>query len=253
MKLIAFYDASSHEQVTDQPLVVAGIVSTEMQWREFECAWNRTLGLFGVSHFHMVDFAHFKGDFMSWIGEEERRRLFLIDLIEILRRTVMFGQVIRIVPDHYTAVNEIYHLDRDYWNGTYSYTALLCTAAIENWQQTRYPNASVCHVLEKGDRGQGAIVELVDKMRESSPLTIRPKQDRESGKWYRPFEGCDFLAYESRRYVSDKIAGKRQRLRRSFDALIKSLPVEAGFLDKNGLTTMCETYPDTFPRRDIRD
>ena len=27
MKLIAFYDASSHEQVTDQPLVVAGIVS----------------------------------------------------------------------------------------------------------------------------------------------------------------------------------------------------------------------------------
>lgn len=253
MTLIAFYDASSHEKATEQPLVVAGIVSAEEQWIEFEDAWNRTLDLFGVSHFHMSDVAHFQGEFISWKKNEEMRRMLLVDLIEILRRTVMFGQVVRIVPGDYTAVNEVYHLDQDHWNGTYSYTALLCAAAIEQWQRTLYPCTNVRHVLEKGDTGQGAIVELVTKMGKASPLTVKAKYDRETETWCRPFEGCDFLAYESRLYVSDKIAGKRQRHRRSFEALIRNLPVDAGFLDENGLTRMCETHPDTFPRRDARD
>lgn len=250
MTLIAFYDASSHEKAIDKPLVVAGIVAREEQWTEFNHAWNRTLDLFGVSHFHMSKLAHFRGEFKSWRKNEARRRFFLIDLIEILRRTVLFGQVVRIVPDDYIAVNKVYHLDQDHWNGTYSYTALLCTAAIEQWQRTLYPDTRIRHVLEHGDTGQGVIAKLATKMGESSPLTIKAKRDNKTGTWCRPFEGCDFLAYESRLYVSDKIAGKRQRHRRSFGALIQSLPVEAGFLDKKGLTRMCETNPTTFPTRD---
>ena len=38
-----FYDASSQETVEPDPLVVAGIVSTQEGWYEFERGWNRVL------------------------------------------------------------------------------------------------------------------------------------------------------------------------------------------------------------------
>ena len=41
MILNAFYDAASKEEIADEPLVVAGLVSTEEQWVAFERAWNR--------------------------------------------------------------------------------------------------------------------------------------------------------------------------------------------------------------------
>jgi hypothetical protein len=56
-------------------VAVAGWLSTPERWAEFEREWLTALSDFGISRFHMVEFAHRKGEFASW-SEDERRANF---------------------------------------------------------------------------------------------------------------------------------------------------------------------------------
>ena len=64
--------------------VVAGFLATEEQWIEFDRNRNDCLRDFGVSGLHMKLFAHSRRDFVSWKGNEHKRRLFLVRLINII-------------------------------------------------------------------------------------------------------------------------------------------------------------------------
>ena len=241
-----FYDASSQETVEPDPLVVAGLVSTQEGWYEFERGWNRVLGTFGVSHLHMNKFAHSKGEFSDWKGNEEKRIQFLSSLIEVMERAVMYGLAIRIIPRDYNAVNKDYHLYGLGWDGAYSLATIICATEAEFWVWDKYPKAALGHVIENGDAGQGALNKLIDKM-ERSHITILSKYNKVTQRFVRPFEACDFLAYECRLAAK---RGPNSRPRRSFLELTNRLPIKAYRFERSGLINWCQARPEDYPRRE---
>ena len=240
-----FYDASSQETVELDPLVVAGLVSTQEGWHEFERGWNRLLDIYGVSNLHMKDFAHSRGEFSEWKGDERKRKGFLSSLIDIMERTVTHGLVISIVPRDYNAVNNDYHLHGPGWNGAYSLAILICTTVAESWVWGKYPKAELGHIIEKGDAGQAPLEKLINEM-EWSHLQIVPKYNAATQTRVRPFEACDFLAYECR------LAGKRgshSKPRKSFLELMTRLPIKTRRFEQTGLINWCRTHPESYPKR----
>ncbi len=89
LRLTAFFDETGH---ADDPVLnftgMAGFVAPYGKWLNFEDQWRDTLKNAGLSEpFHMKEFAHSTGQFKSWKGREDKRRLLLGRLIEIIRET----------------------------------------------------------------------------------------------------------------------------------------------------------------------
>src|SRR5215831_17772262 len=82
-KYTAYFDGSGSPADT-AAVVVAGFVAPVDQWVDFERNWNECLKHFGVSALHMREFAHSRGEFSSWKGNETKRRHFLGRLITII-------------------------------------------------------------------------------------------------------------------------------------------------------------------------
>ena len=244
-----FYDASSQETEESNPLVVAGLASTQEQWSEFERAWRSILHSYGVSHLHMRDYAHSRREFSEWKGNEQKRGMFLSSLIDVMKRTVMYCHVFHIVPEDYNAVNSVYHLHGNGWSGAYSLAALMCVLKSESWLWEKYDKSAIGHIIEKGDAGQHSINKLIDQMK-NSHVQIVPKYNKNTNSWVRQFEACDFLAYEWYLAIKRHHRGENPTARKSFRELMKRIPVKYDGFDKDGLTKWCLTYAEKYPRRD---
>jgi hypothetical protein len=89
LMLTAYFDETGHEA---DPVLnfagMAGFVAPHGRWLNFENQWRDTLKNAGLNDpFHMKEFAHSAGQFKSWKGKEDKRRLLLGRLIEIIRET----------------------------------------------------------------------------------------------------------------------------------------------------------------------
>ena len=72
----AYYDDSGTANDT-LAVVVAGFVATDEQWTHFERNWNDSLRQFGISRFHMREFAHSVGEFSRFKQNKGERESFL--------------------------------------------------------------------------------------------------------------------------------------------------------------------------------
>lgn len=89
LMLTAYFDETGH---ADDPVLsfagMAGFVAPLGRWLNFEQQWKDALRNADLSHpFHMKEFAHYRGQFTSWEGQEEKRRMLLGRLIEIILET----------------------------------------------------------------------------------------------------------------------------------------------------------------------
>lgn len=87
--LTGFADETGH---SDDPVLhfagMAGLVAPLEKWKDFEKEWQPTLDEYGLKDaFHMKDFAHFKGQFESWRGDEDKRRSLFGKLIALIVKT----------------------------------------------------------------------------------------------------------------------------------------------------------------------
>jgi hypothetical protein len=106
-----YYDASGTDRNLSRPLVVAGLLSTELSWRRFERAWERVLKEFKVPYSHMREFAHsVEGSpFEPWKDNEEKRKAFLVALVKVLRH-VKLARLTHVVPKDFDLVNQEFDL-----------------------------------------------------------------------------------------------------------------------------------------------
>jgi hypothetical protein len=253
MGLTAYYDAASHEKKVDSPLVVAGILATDEAWTEFHRGWRATLGAFGVSTLHMVDFAHSRREFEAWKGDDQKRALFIESIINVIQRAALVTTALRLKPEDFNAVNEVYNLATEYWTGAYSLAAHMSMTLVEQWAEPRFPGVQVRHVIEAGDNGQGPLRTFIDTMlREDgdSPMRILPKHDAATGHRIHQFEACDFIAYEHRLAVERHLTGGKPFARASYRALVARVPNLFRKFDQDGLTKWCRVNPEAYPRRD---
>jgi len=190
----AYYDDSGSPNDT-LAVVVAGFVADNAQWTEFERNWNETLKHFGISLFHMKEFAHSRGEFAKWKdhqrieGQRKERETFLRQLVGhiIVRVRHSFGHAV--LMDHYREANREFVLAEG-GISPYALCGRTCIARVSIWaQKYAIPETEVQHVFEDGSLNKG---DLIDRMFVDKGMVPIFKKKTESV----PLQAADLLAYE---------------------------------------------------------
>lgn len=84
LKLVAYMDETGH---SDDPRChfagMAGFVASERHWEGLAEYWKTVMDYFKLTEpFHMKDYAHSRGQFTSWKGDEPKRRSLLNALVQ---------------------------------------------------------------------------------------------------------------------------------------------------------------------------
>src|SRR5258708_1674005 len=183
----AYYDDSGTADDT-LAVVVAGFVATDEQWPHFERNWNDTLKLFGISHFHMREFAHSVGEFSKFERNKEDREFFLRQLLSHIKLRVTYSNAHAVLMDDYRKVNGIYALD--YTLPPYALAGRTCVARINLWAEKRgIPKERIRHVFEDGSAGRG---KLYDSVLRDHGIEVTFKKKDESVA----LQSADLFAYE---------------------------------------------------------
>lgn len=129
----------------------------------------------------------------------------------------------------------------------YAFAVTACMARVEHWMGTAHPKDRYHHVIEKGDTGQGLVAEFANHG--LGGLTIQPKIDPHTKKWFPPFQAADLVAYVYRSAIRRTWEGKVPFDYPPFGKLRKALSVEAKTISERSLFEMCREHPDLFQPR----
>ena len=184
----AYCDASGTE---DQPVVaVAGWIGPVARWDTFEVDWKIALARFDVPYLHMKEFAHFKGPFETWKGDEPKRRAFLATLTHVIHSsaTMIIGTL---VP-----TDVVREVDREFCVTEHLGNAFTVAALVTilNGQRV-FGVDQVEWFFEAGDRGRGPLEDMLERYKHPLP-TFRPSRDQKGIRGVVPLQAADFAAYE---------------------------------------------------------
>jgi hypothetical protein len=87
-------------------------VSRVGKWDRFDSEWSAILAREGVKSMHMTDFASSKKQFKSWRGQSERRRKFISDLTDCIKRNTNKGFATSVYVSDYNEVDAEYTLKK---------------------------------------------------------------------------------------------------------------------------------------------
>jgi hypothetical protein len=181
----AYFDGSGSSDTA--ALAVAGFVAPAEQWIEFERNWNDCLHAYGVTSLHMKHYAHSRGEFSDWKGDECKRRRFLERLISIIKTRVCHSFACAIVMSDYRSVDEEFCL-REFAN-PYSFAAMTVIRKTLRWKEQRADQPEVLFVFEDGDEGQGDLKQRAKEFFKVTPHFL--EKDKSVA-----FQAADLLAYE---------------------------------------------------------
>jgi len=212
---------------------VGGWVSTREQWTRFEDEWAEMLHAFGVSALHMNEFAHSRGEYSDWKGDEPRRREFLSKLIGIIGRRARRGFGASVYMSDYNAVAEISDL-RERCGEPYVLCGVNCVKMVQSWAEHYGMEMPACF-FENGAPGKG---DLLNRLSDLGLRTIAFAQKPA----YLEFQAADLVAYEIFKMSSDTHKGRV----RSLDGLraplvaLDAVPGSYVVLGKERLLEMCQ-------------
>jgi len=197
--LSAYFDAAGKEY-DQEHVLVAGFVAPTKMWEDFDKEWTERLRQDGLSYFHMVEFAHSKGEFKNgWRDDEPRRQALLRDLIGIILSHIS-GKFVTVVEVAAFKKQLSEEIKRQFLIKSYSLAGRTCAARIREWMKREWRYSKLEMVFEEGDEGVGALKDILVRDGFPEPL-FKPKRDRvtkagELIKAANPLQAADFLAYE---------------------------------------------------------
>ena len=198
MALVGYFDASG--DASQSALAVAGFIGSTSQWSQFERAWRAVLDAEGVAELHMKEFAHSRGAFTAWKGDEARRASFLGRLADAMNAHTAKSVSVSLFMDHYNDFNRAFQL-RERLGAPYAFASMFAVILAREWREQNRPGEPISFVFERGDQDQGDLLATLRRLKidQSFPVRFAPKRTRRSGQvvHHYPFQACDFLAYES--------------------------------------------------------
>lgn len=249
--ITAYYDASSKEEVLNEPLAVVGVAAPVHKWDAFERDWAAVLEKHGVEYFDAAGCSSWRGEpYKYWNRDNAKRDAFLLRLAEILRDTASKVAMASIVPADFQEVNKLYMLDEDeHWPSPYPLATHWCL----NWIQQDLatspfstPGYEVAHVIEKGDTGQGVIQKLIE--REVVPISIQEKWNKTTNRKLHAFAACDLMAHYGRKALKVSAAGERKRAP-NVVGVFRQIQMPHIAFSRQTLIQFCESHPTRYPRR----
>jgi hypothetical protein len=184
----AYFDGSGCASDPNSPvLAVAGFIADVDEWIEFEHYWKKVCSDFGVSALHMKEFAHSKGEFVSWKGDQPKRNLFMSRLVNVIRHNVRNSFAALVVLKDYVEMEEKYQgVDMR----AYSLAACTCVNKVKRWaKRQKVDESTIAYVFEDGDEDQDNFKKLAKLYCQVTPIPL-PKAQSVA------FQAADLLAYE---------------------------------------------------------
>ena len=198
LTLTGYFDASGTHDGSET-VVLAGWLSTDRGWIPFEEQWRALLGHYGLSMFHMREFAHHRGEFEHW--SEPQRRIRFSEFVETITRYALSSVAVAVPVKEFE--EEFTPAARRHVGGAYGFAASVLMLEVARFvEESLKPEGSpfqVAYVLEKGDLGAGQVMKLfqANMMDEKSAarehlLSFRIEDKRK----FVALQAADILAYE---------------------------------------------------------
>jgi hypothetical protein len=163
----AYFDESGTKADT-VAVVVAGFIAPAEQWIAFEHDWKRILSMFNVNSLHMRDFAHSKGEYMTWKGDEKRRREFLSRLIGTIRIRAHHSFACVVLMDDYRKVDGKYKLQEVI--SPYTLAARTCVGKVSEWAgRLNIDENHLAFFFEDGSEDKTDLIRRINEMTKKLP------------------------------------------------------------------------------------
>lgn len=255
----AYYDAGGTQNDQSGALTVAGLISTEAKWCRFEREWEAVLKNYGVPYFHMKEYAHSTNHYASWKGDHVKRAEFLDKLIRVTKRGILKAFSVSAMMQDFHRVNREYCVAERFGNdhpnsGAYCFAAVLCSTSIAKWVwEKKGVHAKIKHVFEKGDTGQGALVELMRGPMFNNARSVefleKKSNDAEDIRYVREFEAADMIAWEHANYYRHMEKTGEPPARHSLTRLHFMVPYDARSAHAEEMLAYCAAHPHVIKRR----
>jgi hypothetical protein len=206
--------------------VVAGYTGTAQKWDGFEIDWKLLLAHYKVPYLHMRELAHWIGPYAKWKERPMVRNHFLRDASEIIRSKVQMGFTCFVWHLSFQRVNALYKLE-ECFSTPYALSGYLCMAIAEQWR-AKGGKPEIKYVFEDGGIDKGGLVRGT-----TSILPHMPTPTFEAGKDWKPsrkwpqgrkglvhLQAADYLAYENRKALTDRINKGIRPDRKSLKAIV---------------------------------
>jgi hypothetical protein len=196
MTLVTYLDASG---TADLPVLsVGGFIADSDQWKAFDVAWVTALSEEGVHEFHMREFAHSVGEYEAWKNDEPRRRRLITRLSEILNTHTRASLFVGLPIDAYKKVDAAFQM-RERLGSPYAQTMSAAILFSLGWRDDHMPKVPIEFFIEKGDVDQADLFRLLPQIGVRDPVKVLSKRCAKDGqsRCVLPFQGADYLAYES--------------------------------------------------------
>jgi hypothetical protein len=174
----------------------------------------------------MKDFAHSRGVFEQFRGNESKRKEFLKKLVASIKVRVRKSFSCVVAPDDYWEVNENYLL-RENLGNPYAFCGRHCVARVRMWANSfNYPEDSIRYVFEQGTRGKGELMQVMKRDGFPAPI-FKPKSTA-------ALQAADFVAWEHTKAFDSA----QREFRRSLIALNR-IPNDWGIYPRQRLVQLC--------------
>ena len=235
--LIAYMDESGTHDPTGlqkgaEVACIAGYVSTYKRWVKFQREWRDVLKKFGITSFHMSEYAHGIGGFVGW--SKRKRDALAVELIEVIHEHTLFGLGGLISVRDYDTVLPPY-IKAEVGHPYYFCMAVLMRTLAQF--DHLIPEDKINFVFEQNLGFQGNAQQIFNGLRLHNPIHNRRLGNIsfEPKGTLKPLEAADFVAYETRRYGADQFYGSSRPTRKSLEALSKEHNIIVGYYDADNL------------------
>jgi hypothetical protein len=214
--LKAYFDESRRDP-NGTILALAGYFGRTTAWRRLCREWNNVLAWYGIKRgLHMKEFAHFKGEFKIFEGNEPRRREFLAKLINTLYknppRFVAVGCAVDVRAFAELPAEKTVTFKHD----PYMFAFFLCLrGAIESDYIQHLPTSETMgFVFDRRDDFQHQALDLFGTAKSMPTIPHRERlgdvafADRHDSP---PLQAADFIAYEVRKDLETRLVSAPER------------------------------------------
>jgi hypothetical protein len=233
----AYFDESTGNK--SPVFVVAGFLSQDALWHQFECEWKVVLGDFGITAFHAQHFAMRKKQFSGW--DEPKRRRLLSALLDIIQRRAQFGFATVV---HGAAFRDLFRgKDRAEVGSIYRLCCTCCFSQVGEWAQKNYQIEPIAHFFDAGNKNAGEVLNTYQE--------IKKRPDRvpwrlgaivfESDEVLVPLQAADLAAYELWKWLDEHFAQKVKHGRHPLHEIVR-IPWKIREFDRSILQEMLDVH-----------
>jgi hypothetical protein len=224
---VYFDESGTHKD--SNVVVVAGWVSTDIQWQRFSTAWTGVLRAAGLDPpiFHMTDYESRRGQFAGW--QQNKRVRVLQKLQGLIRRRTKQAIVAAVIVDAFAKGRRERKVPSNM--SPYGFGVVECIKKVGQWADNAGYTGPIAYYFEDGNRWRSHVLIATAEIERTPDFRARYR----FASWgfgfkdtMTPLQAADMLAYEIwKEAINGNLVtgdGRLRPMRKSLRAMVDMVP-----------------------------